>query len=183
MSQRDINLDYFDWMCEIVCENRYDSAISYIKLLQYLHDTEFRYLHPMDENRAAGGVNLRYRFALGIVPIEETSSVTYALDGPCSVLEMMVALALDCEETIMDDPAYGNRTAQWFWCMVTSLGLGGMYNDRFDERYVAEVVNRFLNREYEPDGKGGLFTVKGYDRDMRRIEIWWQACAYLNGII
>lgn len=182
MIVRDVNFDYFDWLCEIVCENRYDSAISYSKLLQYLHDTEFRYLHPMDENRAAHGVNLRYRFALGLVSIDETSGITYAWDGPCSVLEMMIALAVDCEE-IMDDPSYGNRTPQWFWGMITNLGLGGMYNDRFDRRRVEEIIERFLNREYEPDGRGGLFTIKDYHRDLRDIEIWWQACAYLNGII
>lgn len=183
MIQRDINLDYFDWLCEIVCGDRYSPEISYSKLLMYLHYTEFRYSHPMDENRVAQGMNLRYRFALGLVPIEETSGITRALDAPCSVLEMMVALAIDCEETIMDDPSFGNRTAQWFWGMITSLGLGGMYNDRFDKRRVEEIIERFIERDYEPDGHGGLFTIKNYDRDLRSMEIWWQACAYLNGII
>lgn len=182
MIQRDINFDYFDWLCEIVCGDRYSPGISYTNLLTCLHDITFVYSHPMDENRAAQGVNLRYRFALGLVPIEETSGVTRALDAPCSVLEMMIALALECE-LIMDDPSFGNRTAQWFWGMVTSLGLGGMYNNRFDREYAEEVIDRFLNREYEPDGRGGLFTIKNYSRDLRTMEIWWQACAYLNGII
>lgn len=180
---RDINLDYFDWLCEIVCGERYSSQISYTKLLMYLHDTEFRYVHPMDENRAAQGINLRYRFALTRVPIEETSGIMKALDAPCSILEMMIALAIECEETIMDNPSFGNRTSQWFWGMIASLGLGGMYNDRFDRAIADEIIDRFLNREYKPDGRGGLFTVKGYSRDMRDMEIWWQALAYLNGII
>lgn len=179
----DIGRDYFDWLCEIVCENRYSAQISYSKLLAYLHDTEFRYLHPMDKNRAARGANLRYTFALCHVPIEDTAGITNALAGPCSVLEMMVALAIDCEETIMTDPCLGDRTGQWFWDMVVSLGLGSAYDDRFDEYYVEDVIERFLNREYEPDGRGGLFTVRHCDCDLRDIEIWWQACRYLNSII
>lgn len=183
MTQRDINLDYFDWLCDIVCGTRYSPEISYTKLLMCLHNIDFTYLHPMDENRAANGANLRYRFALMHVPIHETAGITNALSGPCSVLEMMVALAIDCEETIMDDPRIGNRTGQWFWTMISSLGLGGMYNDHFDARYVDDVIDRFLNREYAPNGKGGLFTIRNTNQDMRKIEIWWQACAYFNSIM
>ena len=39
----------------------------------------------------------------------------------CSVLEMMVALAICCEETYMDNPNIGNRTGQWFWNMVKNI--------------------------------------------------------------
>lgn len=82
----------------------------------------------------------------------------------------------------MDDPAYGNRTSQWFWGMIVSLGLGGMTDAIFDRDYVEECLTRFLNREYERNGKGGLFTVKGTRRDMRKMEIWYQLNAYLNSI-
>ena len=39
----------------------------------------------------------------------------YLDNKTCSVLEMMIALAIRCEEHIMDDPDVGNRTGQWFW--------------------------------------------------------------------
>ena len=39
---------------------------------------------------------------------------------------MMIALAIRCEEHIMDDPDAGDRTGQWFWSMLVSLGLGSM---------------------------------------------------------
>ena len=92
----------------------------------------------------------------------------------------MVALALRCEETIMDDPTLGNRTGQWFWGMITSLGLGSMSDDKYDKAYVNAIISRFLSRDYEPNGKGGLFTVKNCEQDMRDIEIWHQ---YLNSIV
>jgi hypothetical protein len=104
------------------------------------------------------------------------------LDGPCSVLEMMIALAVRCEETIMDDPAYGNRTAQWFWGMITSLGLNGMTDELYNRFEVDRVVANLLNREYQPNGKGGLFTIRRCDRDLRTVEIWVQLLWYINSI-
>ena len=103
-------------------------------------------------------------------------------DDPCSVLEMMIALAIRCEENIMDNPEVGDRTGQWFWGMIANLGLGAMYNSRFDREYVDETIARFLNRDYDPDGKGGLFRVKNCDHDMRDMEIIDQLFRYLNSI-
>ena len=57
-----------------------------------------------------------------------------------------------------------------------------MSDDRFDRLYVVDVVNRFLNREYEPNGKGGLFKVRNCDYDLRDIEIWIQLLWYLDSI-
>lgn len=178
MTRNDIINDYFEWLSDLVCKKRFGKQISYRKLLIYLHGVKFRYSIPRDENRAEDGISLRYRYSLhqdfgGVVP--------KCLDGPCSVLEMMVALAMKCEET-MDDPSIGDRTGQWFWGMVTNLGLGAMMDDRFDRRYVEDVVNRFLDRDYEPDGKGGLFTIRNCDVDLRNVQIWYQMNWYLTSI-
>ena len=105
------------------------------------------------------------------------------LFGPCSVLEMMIALSIRCEESIMDDTEYGNRTGQWFWGMISSLGLSSMTDDMFDKQYATNVINKFLNREYEPNGKGGLFTIRNCKDDLRNVEIWYQLCWYLDSII
>ena len=177
MIQDDVINEYFEWLVDIACVD--DRVVSYRKLLEYLHRVEFIFSNQMDSNRAADGVELRYRFAHSYLRDDEAE---YWLTGPCSVLEMMLALSIRCEETIMDDPTIGDRTAQWFWGMVTNLGLGGMYDKNFDVYYVEDVVVRFLDRDYEPDGTGGLFTVRDYDYDMRKIEIWHQLCEYLNTI-
>mgnify|MGYP003235589453 FL=1 len=95
---------------------------------------------------------------------------------------MILALAIRCEETIMDDPSIGDRTQQWFWGMITNLGLGSMTDSRFDRDAANDILERFLDREYEPDGKGGLFTVRNCDSDLRDVEIWYQMCWYLNHI-
>jgi hypothetical protein len=94
---------------------------------------------------------------------------------------MLIALAIRCEE-IIDDLEVGDRTSQWFWNMVSNMGLGGMSDTNYDEYAVQDIVTRFLNRDYEPDGRGGLFRVRDWDRDMRRAEIWHQLLAYMNSI-
>ena len=182
MTTRDIvENEYFNWLCGLISEKRRSKEISYRKLLAYLHNTEFIYSIPRDGSRAADGLNLRYRFTYDYTS-GDPDDINLYLNGPCSVLEMMVALAIRCEEQIMDDPVIGNRTGQWFWGMIVNLGLGSMTDNRFIKSRVEEIVYRFLNREYEPNGKGGLFTVKNAWDDMRDVEIWYQLCWYLDSI-
>ena len=175
----EIYIEYFEWICSLVGCDETSPESSYRTLLFYLNTIEFTYSIPKDENRAKGGEELRYRFTL----LNDREGAEDQLYGPCSVLEMMVALAIRCEENIMDDPNIGDRTGQWFWGMITNLGLGSMTDNRFDERYVDDVIYRFLNREYEPNGKGGLFTIRHGDYDMRDLELWAQMCFYLDDIL
>ena len=174
----EINNEYFEWMYDLVCEDRFAKTVSYRKLLMFLHRMQFIYSIPKDENRAADGIDLRRRFALynGYDDLSEYFSPV------CSVLEMMIALAVHCEEGIMDDSRKGDRTGQWFWGMVVNLGLGSMDDSHFDKEEANDIVVRFLYREYEPDGRGGLFTINNCEQDLRTVEIWHQLCWYLDSI-
>lgn len=178
MRKDEILNEYFEWLYNLVCGDRYSNAISYKKLLAYLHHTKFTYLLSKDKNRAADGVDLRYRFSKE----RYHGHIPSCLDGPCSILEMMVALAIRCEETIMDDPKIGDRTSQWFWGMVTNMGLGYMSDNRFDEHVAKEIIDRFLNRDYSQNGRGGLFTVRNCEYDLTNIEIWTQMLWFLDSI-
>ena len=173
-----INDEYFEYLCELVDTIRFARQNSYKKLLMHLHNIEFTWFVPNDDNRADDGIQLRRRFALD----RDDISLQRYLNGPCSVLEMMVALSVRCEEGTMDNTDYGNRTGQWFWGMINNLGLNSMRDSNFDRNYVDDVIARLLNREYEPDGKGGLFTVKHCSHDLRTVEIWTQLSWYLGSI-
>lgn len=176
MTYRDrIEDEYFEWLYELACGDRFAKKNSFRKLLMQLHSTEFTYIIARDGNRAEDGTDLRYRFA-------DRRDILDVFDNrPCSVLEMLMALSIRCE-TIMDDPLKGDRTSQWFWNMITNLGLGSMLDSRYDEQYVEEVIERFLDRRYEADGRGGLFTIRPCDYDLRDVEIWVQMCWYLDTI-
>ena len=172
-----VNDEYFEWLCELVDIKRFSKHISYRKLLMHLHNIEFTWFVPYDDNRADDGIQLRRRYAISQDDVELSDYIL----GPCSVLEMMIALANRCEY-IMDDIAMGNRTGQWFWGMVHNLGLSPMTDDHFDKDVVDEIVRRLLNREYEPDGRGGLFTVRHCVYDLRTVEIWSQLSWYLDSV-
>ncbi len=175
MTENKLTEEYFDWMYKLVFWN--DN--SYRKLLAALHDIPFIYSIAMDGNREADGINLRYRF--GYENKYEDYIIAQYLDArPCSVLEVMVALCMRCEESIMSDPEIGDRTSNWFREMLESLGLDGMDDANFNIQRVENVVNIFLDRAYAPNGKGGLFTVKDRTCDMRNVEIWYQMCKYLD---
>ena len=174
-----INDEYFDWLCEVVDSKRFSKHVSYKKLLMHLHNIEFTWFIPYDDNRADDGIMLRRKYALA----HHDEELSDYISGPCSVLEMMAALAIRCEESIMDDTLFGNRTGQWFWGMIRNLGLSPMNDSNFDAEFVDDVIARFLNREYEPDGKGGLFTIKNCNHDLRTVEIWRQLSWYLGSIM
>lgn len=172
-----INDEYFDWLCELIDHKRFSRQLSYRKLLMHLHNIEFTWFVLNDDNRADDGIQLRRKYSLAM----DDLSLQRYLKGPCSVLEMMIALAVRCE-TFMDDDQLGDRTGQWFWGMIHSLELNSMTDAKFDRDYVDDVIARLLNREYEPDGRGGLFTVKNSQHDLRTVEIWCQLSWYLGSI-
>ena len=174
----DLNNEYFEWMYQLVCNDKYYKNLSYRRLLSYLHSIEFTYILERDGNRADYGIRFRYLFGYENGHSDEIIN-RYLDTRPCSVLEMMISLAFNIEEHIMDDPAYGNRTGQWFWNMIVNLGLGTMNDGKFDRHYVESCIDRFLTREYKRNGEGGLFTIHD-NRDMRTAEIWYQAMWYLN---
>ena len=178
---RDYELEkrYFEWLYDLVCNDGYVKGLRYEELLFSLYQKDFVYILPRDENRFIDGIGLRYRYGYEVGAdkrwIEEVLN-----DRPCSVLEMLIALALRIETEIMSDNEYGNRTWKWFWKMMTNMNLGGMTNDKFDKGYVDRVIERMLARKYEANGRGGLFTIANCREDLRNVEIWSQMNWYLN---
>lgn len=164
--------DYFCWLVEIISNG---SEQSYSMLLKQLFDTSFVYSLDRDANRAHDGLDLRDRYSYEV-------GMDLDISGPCSVLEMMVALSIRCETDVMYNPVAGDRTSIWFWLMIENLGLIDMRNRVYDHAKVRTVLMNFINRQYETDGKGGLFYVPGI-KGMQNEEIWYQMNTFLNSII
>lgn len=180
-SERDLNSEYFEWLCSLIRDSKPKKHVSYKKLMIYLYHTEFVYVLPMDENRCTDGIDLRYRFGhdRGI----DIHIIASCLDtSPCSILEMMVALAFYCEEHIMIDPANGLMSGRWFWMMISNLGLEDMTDSNYDEELVNGIIWAFLNRDYSRDGAGGLVYIPNCRYDLRQIDIWYQLMIYLSEI-
>jgi len=167
---------YFEWLYQLVCGHE---IASYRRLLRFLFDTDFYYLLDMDSNRGVDGLDLRYQFCYEH-KYEYSLLGTELSDKPCSVLEVMIALALRFEEGTMYDQDIGDRLPMWFFDMLQSLGLAGMDDYNFNEARAQVIITNFLNRDYEPDGIGGLFYIPDYDRDLREVDLWCQACWFFD---
>lgn len=182
MSREELQHLYFEWLCRYSGADHSSESPreSHRSVLRKLFDTEFRYdcKADRDDQRAYDGINLRYSFA--DQERHDYREVADALDPyPCNLLEMMVALAVRCE-AFMDDPQYGDRTGQWFWIMLDSLGLAGMSDAVYNEDIADMILDRFNRNDFHPDGDGGLFYIPGYDRDLRDREIYDQMYLYIQ---
>lgn len=175
----DINREYYEWLCDLIKDSKPSRRVTYNKLVSYLYNTEFSYVIPMDGNRYEDGIELRYRFGYDH-SIDAPIIASYLDVNPCNVLEMMVALAFRCEEHIMFNPENGILSGRWFWKMISNLGLDRMDDNNYDEEYVNNVVWRFLNRDYDRDGRGGLITLPDCPYDLRSMDIWSQMMHYLS---
>lgn len=181
MIQDELKSRYFEWLYGLVYGDNNYSRLSYRKLLLCLHDIEFMAILDFDKHRALDGIELRYRFGYENGYSKDTIE-TWLDNNSCSVLEMMVALAIRGEEQLMCDSHYGDRTGQWFWNMIVSLELGSMHDANYNDGYVWHVISKFLHREYAPNGQGGLFTIENCEYDLRTVDIWVQFMWYLDAV-
>lgn len=177
MTYDEINNLYFSWIEKLISNDEM-KASDYRKLLSFLNDIQFDYLIPMDDNRIADGIDLRYRFGYD-TEIPYAQIATYLDIRPASVLEVMVALSLRIEEQFIDGDDVGN----WFWIMIANLGLAEYKDLYFNKAEVDRIIKKFLKRDYEKNGRGSLFITNDRNKDMRQIEIWDQMHLYLNEFV
>lgn len=176
MNQVELQICYYDWLTSKVF--RYTSEKNdYSRLLEELYSVEYIYTLDRDINRYDDGLELKKTFCweIGI-------DVSYSelLGTQCSILEMMVALAIRCEVSIMSDPSEGNRTWLWFKSMLKSMKLDDQVDHNFNQEYVQERLKIMLYREYDQYGDGALFKVSNPVFDMRLAEVWSQLNWFLS---
>lgn len=168
---------YYRWLVQLL-EDEY-LKMNYQKLMWKLYTTDFYWELDYDGNRAADGLYLRTLF------IEELrspfASKKIVENAPCSVLEMMIALARKAEHDIMYNPMYGDRTDKWFWVMLENLGIDAYDDYGYFEEEVDRILYVFMHHLYAPNGcGGGMFPQKQVERDLRKTDIWWQINSFLE---
>ena len=152
---------YFLWLCGLVEMD--DPERGYLGALRQMYDDEFSestaVLVGNDINRIGDGLALRDAYE-GRAP-----------SGPCSTLEMLIALA----DRMSLDLGYMSKD-DWFWCMIHNLRLD---HHRWDYKDVACILRNLRKRKYAKDGLGGLFPLYSPTCDQREVEIWYQMQAYV----
>lgn len=169
------NVSYYDWLINKIGGSCYRGS-HYDNLLGILYREEFRWSVFMDKNRASDGLDLRTNYET------EHGETAVDFEFPCSVLEMMIGLAIDISE-IMWTSEEGFRTDEWFWNMIYNLELQSCCDEEWSENKehtVRRTMQVLLDREYMMNGTGGLFPLIRPVRNQRRVEIWQQAMAWIH---
>lgn len=167
----DIWADYRNWLLEQVqfMKKGYDL------LMTELHNSPFEFSVDHDENRAEEGLELRDEFLseYGLLSV-----IDFKMEE-CSVLEMLVALAIRIDNEYTGEPGEPHPEII-FWEMVSNLGLDKCTDRRFRKDFVYKVLSIWIKREFERNGVGSIFPLKHSRRDQRDIEIWAQMNEYLT---
>lgn len=155
--------DYIHWVMSDKLNLTEKECKSYFRLCEDLANVEFKWQHPLDENRATDGLELRTDFEY---ETGEYLDKTSGLMPKCTVFEMLAALAIRCENQLMYSPTLGNRTSKWFFEFLDNLKLNS-------KSHVDDYINEDII-----DGKA--FPLKISSINQKDEQIWKQLSAYLN---
>jgi len=167
---------YYMWLLDRVGANDIQWS-EYTLLLQDLMRTNYIYdphiSNGRERNRAADGINLRQEYA------DECCGEIIFMEGECTVLEMMVALACRIEYELASEPGEEDPE-RWFELFLVNLDLLGYDDDNYDEAMVYSKLDCWLRRQYDRQGHGGIFPLKNRRcRDQRKVETWLQMQSYI----
>lgn len=162
-----VDFAYYEWLTrQIYIPN----GKTYNDLFERMHNVEFVWTIPNDENRIQDGLDLRSEF---------TDGESFTLEvGGATFLEVLVALSRRIAFT-----AGGNKNAnQWAWTLIKNLGLKKASDPLTPEKVelVENTLHNVIWREYAPDGRGGFFPLQNSDFDQTQLEIWSQMNMYVT---
>lgn len=166
---------YYEWLLRKI--RLHDRDEKYELLIRALHSKEFYSIVPNDDNRRIDGMKLRDTF------VEAQNLASYGdIDGPCTMLEMLIALS-ERFESMVDDSVDHDGPSTWFWEIMSNTNLDKYEDNRYYDEWpggeVDDILNSLLERKYGRDGKGGMFPLKDVVSNQRKIEIWYQLCGYI----
>jgi hypothetical protein len=167
---------YLEWLYTnfIGAVSNRNPRSSYWELSKQLYTTKFTWIIPDDENRAERGKELRKEF-IDTCDVQDIE-INWLQIEEVSVLEVLVSLACRASFETWGEPG------DWFWKFLENLELNGYNDNVYSEAIMQEVdavIHRWLDREYEKDGVGGLFPRQNAARDQTQLSIWYQMQGYL----
>ena len=174
-----IRTEYFQWLCGLVGVDEPDH--SYWTLARILYRRKFYWFVDNDGNRWEDGIRMREIFEDG------TDYTDYSViqKDDCSVLEMLIALAIRVADTLGSDEK--GDIQWWFWQMIENLWDSDMeeledselFLGSYNDYLFCQKLDIWMDRRFKKSGKGGLFPLKKTKKDQRKVEIWYQMQAYL----
>ena len=160
---------YVRWVMKDKLNMKDREIRDYLGVCMTLSDIEYVWIHPMDENRAMDGLELRSDFEYETGEYLDKSS---GLLPKCTFFEMLAALSIKCENQLMRNLSIGDRTSKWFFEFLDNLGVE---NDISDLE-IDKIVEDFMVGK----GKNTMFPLKKRGINQKNEQIWKQMGAYLN---
>lgn len=159
-----INYDYYEWL---VSEIAFPQHKSFNDLFDRLHNTEFTWFVPNDDNRVQDALDLRTEFLDGRRRKLELEGAT--------LLEVVVSLSRRVEFTA------GGDSHKWAWKLIKNLRLHKATDPLVGEKAerVENILYNLVWRTYKNNGQGGFFPLKDPKEDQTKVEIWYQMNAYV----
>lgn len=159
-----LETEYFEWLKHEACKD----SRNYQDLFYQMHEKEFVWIIPNDDNRINDGMDLRSEF-LGV-------REAHQMFKGVSVLEILVGLSRRMAW------AAGGDSRRWAWQLVCNLKLDRMSDPvgiRREDR-IDGILEDLIWRNYQPDGVGGFFPLANAEADQTKVELWYQMSAYIN---
>lgn len=173
MSSQPLSEDYLRWLgTQIRGEEDGHPGRTYDGLLDIMHEKEFVWLIPNDDNRVADGLSLRVEFC------RKYGFSTDSLNdvGPGSFLEVLIGLSRRLSF------AAGGNALGWAWVLMNNLALHRITDPvgRSKAHRAHDILDTCIWRSYSHDGVGGFFPLRRPTENQCQVEIWYQMAAYLD---
>lgn len=164
---KQIDHDYFEWL---ISQIEVRSNRTFNELFERMHNIEFVWTVPNDDNRIQDGLDLRIQFLNG-------ARRTIHLDG-ATILEVLIGLSRRVAFTA------GGEAPWWAWQLIENLRLhkssDPLTNGKANR--IDDILEDLIWRTYQRNGQGGFFPLNNALEDQTKIEIWYQMNAYVMEI-
>lgn len=159
-----IDYEYYGWL---ISQVDIPNHKSYNDVFEMMHNMEFVWTVPNDDNRVQDGLDLRYEFA-------GDDSKTLLLQG-VTMLEILISLSKRVAFTASGEPQV------WAWRLLKNLKLTKKPDPltELNRARVIDILETVIWRTYRMDGTGGFFPLKNPQKDQTQVEIWYQMNAYV----
>lgn len=158
---------YYNWLTQKI---DIPNGKEYFGVFEQMHNLEFVWTVPNDDNRVQDGLDLRVEFL-------EKAGGELNLGG-ATCLEVLVALS----HRVAFIASGNGHPRQWAWALLKNLGLhkfSDPLNPEKAER-VTTALNNLIWRSYRADGYGGFFPLQNPSTDQTKVEIWYQLNEYVS---
>lgn len=170
-----IDEPYFEWLkSQIEFPRTFKKTFEI--LIWRLHNKEFVWVVPGDDNRIQDARDLREKFEH---EIDTSVFVGYFYKDYVSILEIIITLSKDLEFVA------SGLAPEWAWRLIDNLGLNNFYDPLTKPKLIQldEILERLIWRTYDRDGRGGFFPLLDPKEDQTKVELWYQLNAYVNEIV